>query len=101
MVELVERLIGKGYDLKVYDPNVKLAALMGANKDYILHHLPHISQLLAGNAADVVAHGETVVVGTAEPEFKDALGLVQDHQHVIDLVGLARPDAGTYDALCW
>jgi GDP-mannose 6-dehydrogenase len=101
LVEMVERLIGKGYDLKIYDPNVKLAALLGGNRDYILDHLPHISSLLVPSAADVIEHADTVLIGTTEPEFKDALGLVTDDQHVIDLVGLERPLRGSYDALCW
>ena len=46
MVELVERLIGKGYDLRVYDSNVRMASIHGANREYILNHIPHISKLM-------------------------------------------------------
>ena len=101
LVELVEQLIGKGYDLRIYDPNVNLAALMGANRDYILHQIPHISSLLADSASEVIEHAETVVLGTGEPQFKDALELITDAHHLIDLVGVERPSRGSYDALCW
>jgi len=50
VVELTERLIGKGYDLRVYDANVSLAAIHGANRDYILNHIPHISRLMTGTS---------------------------------------------------
>ena len=54
MVELTERLIGKGYDLRVYDRNVSLAAIHGANRDYILNHIPHISRLMVPTIDEVL-----------------------------------------------
>src|SRR6185503_1990837 len=59
MVELTERLIGKGYDLRVYDRNVSLACLHGANKDYILNKIPHISRLMVRSIDEVLAHAQT------------------------------------------
>jgi GDP-mannose 6-dehydrogenase len=50
MVEVIERLIGKGYELRLYDRNVNLAALTGANRDYILNHIPHISRLMVSTS---------------------------------------------------
>ena len=47
LVEVVEHLLGKGYDLRIYDRNVRLASLFGANKDYILNHIPHLARLRA------------------------------------------------------
>src|SRR5439155_17544287 len=63
VVELMERLIGKGYDLRVYDGNVSLASIHGANRDYILNHIPHISKLMVATIDEVLEHGETIVIG--------------------------------------
>ena len=52
-VELAERLIGKGYDLKIYDPNVSSARLIGANKEYIQRMIPHVSRLLVHSLEDL------------------------------------------------
>src|SRR5579884_2405005 len=46
MIEIIERLLGKGYDLQIYDKNVQLAKLVGANRDFILSRIPHISRLM-------------------------------------------------------
>ena len=56
MVELTERLIGKGYDLRVYDSNVSIACIHGANRDYILNHIPHISRLMVSTIDEVLGH---------------------------------------------
>jgi GDP-mannose 6-dehydrogenase len=67
MVELVERLIGKGYDLRVYDSNVRMASIHGANREYILNHIPHISKLMVNSIDEVLAHASTLVIGNGSP----------------------------------
>jgi GDP-mannose 6-dehydrogenase len=103
MVELCERLIGKGYDLKVYDRNVSLAALHGANRDYILNRIPHISRLMVPTIDDVLGHAETIVIGNGAAEFSDVPSRVRDGQTVIDFVRVcdSRTVLGVYEGLCW
>jgi GDP-mannose 6-dehydrogenase len=103
MVELVERLIGKGYDLRIYDSNVRMAAIHGANREYILNHIPHISKLMVGSIDEVVAHARTVVIGNASPEFKDVPRRLEEGQQVVDLVRIADTKSveGVYDGICW
>src|SRR5258707_4490777 len=86
MVELTERLIGKGFDLRIYDKNVSLARIHGANRDYILNHIPHISRLMAPSVDDVLDHASTIVIGNAAPEFRDVPKWLTDEQTVIDFV---------------
>lgn len=90
LVELAERLLGKGYDLRIYDANVALSRLMGANRDFIDRHLPHLGDLLGDSVADVLDHAEVCIVGCKDPGVLDALADVGDRT-VIDLVRL--PDA--------
>jgi len=103
MVELTERLIGKGYDLRVYDRNVSLACLHGANRDYILNKIPHISRLMVPTIDDVLAHAQTIVIGNAAPEFADVPRRIGDGQTIIDFVRVcdSRTIAGIYEGLCW
>src|SRR5262245_8895989 len=103
MVELAERLIGKGYDLRVYDRNVSLAAMHGANRDFILNRIPHISRLMLPSIDEVLAHADTIVIGNASPEFADVPRRTAGHQTVIDFVRVSesRTVAGVYEGLCW
>jgi GDP-mannose 6-dehydrogenase len=103
MVELCERLIGKGYDLRVYDRNVSLAALHGANRDYILNRIPHISRLMMPTIDEVLSHAETIVIGNAAPEFAEVPARVGEGQTVIDFVRVcdSRTVLGVYEGLCW
>jgi len=103
MVELTERLIGKGYDLRIYDANVKLASIYGANRDHILNRIPHISRLLTASLDEALAHGDTVVIGNAAPEFRDVPSRLSDRQTVIDLVRItdSRSVSGVYEGICW
>jgi GDP-mannose 6-dehydrogenase len=103
MVELAERLIGKGYELRVYDRNVSLAAVHGANRDYILNKIPHISRLMVPTIEEVLAHSQTVVIGNASPEFAEVPRRIGEHQTVIDFVRVSdsRSVAGVYEGICW
>ena len=103
MVEIIERLLGKGYELYVYDQNVKLASLVGANRDYILNRIPHIAKLMVENIDDVLSNSETIVIGNNESEFKNVLGRIRDDQTVVDLVRINSKPAhmANYDGICW
>jgi GDP-mannose 6-dehydrogenase len=103
-VALVERLIGKGYDLRIYDRNVHLARLVGANRAYIEEVVPHIADILSDDLAGTVAHGDLVVVGNAAPEFKGLAELMRPDQRVLDLVrvvGLREALGPRYDGVNW
>jgi GDP-mannose 6-dehydrogenase len=103
MVELAERLIGKGYELRVYDRNVSLAAVHGANRDYILNKIPHISRLMVPTIEEVLTHAQTIVIGNAAPEFAEVPRRIGEHQTVIDFVRVSdsRSVAGVYEGICW
>ncbi len=103
MVEVIERLIGKGYDLRLYDRNVAIARLIGANRDFILNHIPHISRLMVDSIDDVLAHGETIVVGNGAREFATVGDRLRDGQALVDFVRIAqeRSDGRRYDGICW
>jgi GDP-mannose 6-dehydrogenase len=104
LVTLAEMLIGKGYQLSVYDPEVHLARLLGANKSFIEQHLPHIGEMLVPELNTVVDQAEVIVLGSNSPAVMDALARrVRADQVVVDLVRLpaglrlAAPVVG----LCW
>jgi GDP-mannose 6-dehydrogenase len=103
MVELVERLIGKGYDLRVYDTNVRIASIVGANRDYILNHIPHISKLMVNTIDEVLDHAGTVVIGNGSAEFREVPRLLRENQQIVDLVRISDTKSveGIYDGICW
>jgi GDP-mannose 6-dehydrogenase len=103
VVELAERLIGKGYDLRMYDSNVSLAAIHGANRDYILNRVPHISRLMVASIDEVLDHARTLVIGNAAPEFRDLPGRLGEGQTIVDLVRItdSRSVSGVYEGICW
>ncbi len=103
MVELTERLISLGYDLRVFDRNVSLQALYGANRDYIQHHIPTFSRIIAGGMDEVLQHARTIVIGNADPEFCDVPRRLEPQQTLIDFVRIcdSRSIAGVYEGICW
>ncbi len=88
MVELAERLIGKGFDVKIHDANVILSRLVGANRSYIDERLPHIGEVLVDKVDAVLEHGEVLIVGSRAPEVVDAISSVGSDRLIIDLVRL-------------
>lgn len=91
VIEVIERLIGKGYDLRIYDRNVNLAALVGANRDFILNRIPHISRLMMPTADEVLAHAQTIVIGNRDPEFSRIHEKMREDQRLVDFVRITRP----------
>jgi GDP-mannose 6-dehydrogenase len=104
IVILAEALLGKGYQLRIYDRNVSIARLVGANRDYINTQIPHLSALLAETMDEVLDGSDVIVVGNAAPEFADALSRTRPDHIVIDLV---RPRVerssipADYRGICW
>jgi len=104
IVILAEALLGKGYSLSIYDRNVSLARLVGANKAYINEQIPHLSSLLCDTVDEVLDRSEIIVVGNGSPEFADALRRTRPDQSVIDLfrVKVDRKDVpAEYTGICW
>jgi GDP-mannose 6-dehydrogenase len=104
LVTLAESLLGKGFNLRIYDKNVLLSRLIGANKAYVEQRIPHLSALFSDSVAEVLAHAQVIVVGNAASEFVDALHQSRPDQVVIDLVRLPLDHArvaATYRGICW
>jgi GDP-mannose 6-dehydrogenase len=103
MVEVVERLIGKGYDVCIYDANVNLAKLVGANKSYILEQIPHISDLMVASIDEVLDRARTLVIGNADPAFRAVAEQPRPGQRIVDLIRVVqrRSDGDGYDGICW
>jgi GDP-mannose 6-dehydrogenase len=102
-VEIIERLIGKGYDLRLYDHNVQLASLTGANRAYILGSIPHIASLMVTSIDDALQHGQIVVVGNRAADYVEILPKLRPEQVLIDFVRLPGADAlgEHYDGINW
>jgi GDP-mannose 6-dehydrogenase len=83
-VEVVERLVGKGYEVRIFDSNVRLAELVGANKDYLMHVLPHISDLMVSNISDAIEWADTIVVTASDPVYQAALAKAHSGQTVLE-----------------
>jgi GDP-mannose 6-dehydrogenase len=104
IVMLVETLIGKGYKVVIYDEEVALAKLVGANKRYIEETIPHISSLMVSSPKEVIEGSDVVVVGTKNTRIQDAVVAHKNSTVVIDLVGLypeAMDGAPNYQGICW
>ena len=104
LVTLAEQLIGKGMELAIYDPEVHLARLLGANRRYIETQLPHIGKLLRAEIADVINESEVLVVGLSGPEIIQGLEqFCHPGQVVLDLVRIADSSAirAEVQGLCW
>lgn len=108
IVTLAERLIGKGYELHIFDRNVRLSSLIGANRDFILNHIPHIGRLLVAEPETFFEHSDVVVMATGEKDFGELLQRHHRDQPVIDLVGiwgLSGARGGTncerYEGIAW
>jgi len=85
-VELAERLIGKGLELRIYDPNVSVARLVGANREFIEQSIPHLSRVLVDSLGDIAEFSDLVVIG----HNFDGIEVIRQKRgryHILDLTG--------------
>jgi GDP-mannose 6-dehydrogenase len=103
VIALTEALLGKGYELALYDPHVVLSKLTGKNKEFITRHLPHISRLMRPTMDEVLRNAEVLVIGTRDPGFRDVPARLREGQVVIDLVRIdpERTSRPPYAGICW
>lgn len=103
MMALIENLLGKGFEISIFDKNVGEAKIHGANRNYLLKSIPHISQLMVESIDDILKQSEIIVIGNKSPEFKDIFPYLQDHHSVIDLVRIAEKIdiRGEYHGIDW
>ena len=103
LVEVIETLLGKGYQVKVYDKNVSTSKLIGANRRFIEEHIPHLSQLLSENIDEVASQSDVIVVGYKSPEFVQAVAKLRPDQVVVDLARLDKTvqTPARYEGIAW
>jgi GDP-mannose 6-dehydrogenase len=104
IVSLIETLVGKGCQVKVYDPDVLLSRIIGANKRFIDRELPHIGALLAADVDALLQVSEVIVVAKPSPEFATALAPHLGTKMIFDLVRLPLPEGlprHRYEGISW
>ncbi|MFA9432458.1 nucleotide sugar dehydrogenase [Egicoccus sp. AB-alg2] len=102
-VALVERLIGKGYQVRIFDRNVSLSRLQGANRAYIEQEIPHIGALMVTDPAELLEESDVLVVGNAASEFREIIAKAGPEHRIVDLVRVAGVDGvgDHYAGICW
>ncbi len=104
VVPLVETLVGRGYQVQLYDRDVDLQKLVGANKFFVQRAFPHIASLIQPSISDVVDHSDVIVVANGDPEFRTVPQRMRRDQILIDLIGVAKKGdtlTGAYEGICW
>jgi len=100
-VELAEKLLGKGYEILIYDDKVNLSRLTGKNKEFISKRIPHISKLISDNLENVVSNSELLIVTNDDKIFKDLEKKFPD-KIIIDLIRISKnKSSGNYNGICW
>jgi GDP-mannose 6-dehydrogenase len=104
IVLLIETLIGKGHKLAIYDEEVALARIVGANKYYIEQAIPHISSLMLPSPKEVIETSDVVVVSKTNLKIQEAIANYSNSKVIIDLVRLpheAIKASRNYKGICW
>ena len=89
--------------MRIYDRNVNIARLVGANRDFILNHIPHISKLMVSDIDAVLNHAQTIVIGNKDPDFNRVPEQLREGQFLVDFVRIVEKGSrnGNYDGICW
>ena len=102
IVDVVEALLGKGFNLRIYDKNVKISELTGTNKDFIMAKIPHLQHFVTDDMDSVVENSDVLVITNKEKEFKEILKKYP-HKIIIDLVRAWKEVdyQGIYEGISW
>lgn len=98
MIELIERLLGKGFDLQLYDRDVTLSRLTGSNRRYVEERVPHLARFFVDTAEEVVAHADLLVIANRNEEFGKIVQSLPRKKQILDLVRICDP--ATIKAKC-
>jgi GDP-mannose 6-dehydrogenase len=103
VVSVIERLIGKGLEVRLYDREVSIAKLMGGNKEFLEREIPHISKLMTPDVDSLLDHAELVLIGNRSEEFLAVGDGRFADRIIIDLVRLfkGRRSDEHYRGICW
>lgn len=102
LVELAERLIGKGYQLTIFDENVKYASVHGANREFIKARIPHVSSLLKSDMQEVIDNSDVLIIGNGDPLFEDLVSNPPSDKKLVDLVGfMSQVSSEEHHGICW
>jgi len=104
IVDILENLLGKGFDIKIFDESVSLAKLVGGNRDYIMQRIPFISRFLADDISEVISQSDVIVIVNKEDGFREALGKIAKDKAILDLVNMdfrGRKTLRNYHGVSW
>ena len=101
VVTLAETLLGKGCTIRLFDPYVNTARLVGSNRRYIESHLPHLEKLMVESAAEAVAGADVILLGNSAAADPTVLASLQSGQLVLDLTSAAKipPTPARYERI--
>jgi len=103
-ITLVETLLGRGFNICIFDENLDLDKLVGANKAFLEQELPHIATLMCKTIDQLLDESETIVVANSNQSFKLVPHMLREDQKIIDLVGIIKDSGITdrnYEGICW
>jgi GDP-mannose 6-dehydrogenase len=104
IIDIIEKLLGKGFDIKIYDRNVHLSQLVGANKEYILKKIPYIAKFITDDTNELINSSDVIIVVNKEKEFIDILERVSTDTIIYDLVNIDfknKKDQKNYIGISW
>jgi GDP-mannose 6-dehydrogenase len=103
IIALIEQLLGKGFDIRIFDHHVNLGRLRGANRQFIEERIPHISKLMVDELEKVLSHAQVIVIGNRDPSFGDIFDRLTRDQYVLDLVRIREniQTEADYEGISW